>query len=184
MNVQSRLPTTADEFLAWNEGRQGKREFVKGRVVEIMINVTERHYRLAARLLVQIAEQLDPIEYVVGSADFGVKTRDGVRYPDVMVHRPSDPASLATTVPLLIAEILSPSSMSDDFGQKAQDYLALVSLEHYVVLSQDEAALWLWTRHGNDWEGPVLYRGRAEAIFLAGLGISLDLAKLYAGIAN
>jgi len=184
MNVQSKLPTTADEFLRWNEGRQGKREFVKGRVVEMMINVTERHYRLASRLLVQLAKHLDPIDFIVGSADFGVKTADGVRYPDVMVHKASNPTSLATDAPLLVAEILSPSSMSDDFGPKARDYLAINSLQHYVVLSQDEICLWLWTRKGKDWEGPILHRDAAETILLVGLGVSLDLAKLYAGIAN
>ena len=35
MNIQSKMPTTADEFLRWNEGREGKREFVRGRVVEM-----------------------------------------------------------------------------------------------------------------------------------------------------
>ena len=25
MNLQSKMPTTADEFLRWNEGREGKR---------------------------------------------------------------------------------------------------------------------------------------------------------------
>ena len=36
------MPTTPDEFLRWNEGREGKREFVRGKVVEMMINVTKR----------------------------------------------------------------------------------------------------------------------------------------------
>jgi hypothetical protein len=59
MNIQAKMPATADEFLRWNEGREGKREFVRGKVVEMMINVTENHYRLAARLLMQLASQLD-----------------------------------------------------------------------------------------------------------------------------
>ena len=41
MNIQSKHPTTADEFLRWNEGREGKREFVRGKVIELMmINTT------------------------------------------------------------------------------------------------------------------------------------------------
>jgi len=184
MNVQTKMPTTADEFLRWNEGREGKREYVGGRVVEMMINVTERHYRLASRLLVQLATQLDPEMFIVGSADFGVRTKEGIRYPDVMVHRPSDGNSLATALPLLIAEILSPSSMADDFGPKARDYLRIESLLHYVVLSQNEAALWLWTRRGADWEGPDLFRDAAEPVHLIGLAASLELSKLYAGIVS
>ena len=184
MNIQARYPTTADEFLRWNQGREGKREFVRGKVVEMMINVTERHYRLAGRLLVQLAAQLEPNEFIVGSADFGVRTGETVRYPDVMVHRPSDALSLATAVPLLVAEVLSPSSMADDFGPKARDYLALEALQHYLVLSQSDVALWLWTRRGVEWEGPDLHSDAVQLVRLPNLGLTLDLGKLYVGIAE
>ena len=66
MNLQQKMPTTADEFLRWNEGREGKREFVRGRVVEMMINVTRNHWRLANRLERQLAAQLGDEYYDVG----------------------------------------------------------------------------------------------------------------------
>lgn len=184
MNIQSKLPATADEFLRWNEGREGKREFVRGRVVEMMINVTRNHWRLATRLTHQLVLQLGMSSYDIGSADFGVRTDDGVRYPDVLVEPAgSDGKALATSSPLLVAEILSPASMADDFGRKAHDYLALESLRHYLVLAQDEPRVWLWSR-GDDggWTGPEMIEGRSETIVLAGLGVSLALAELYAGI--
>ena len=81
MNLQQKMPTTADEFLRWNEGREGKREFVRGRVVEMMINVTRNHWRLANRLERQIAAQLGDEHYDVGTTDYGVRTPDGIRFP-------------------------------------------------------------------------------------------------------
>src|SRR6185312_5943189 len=109
MNIQSKLPTTADEFLRWNEGREGKREFVRGRVVEMMINVTKHHWRLETRLTQQLVAQLGTENYDIGSADYGVRTSDGIRYPDVMVEMFGDDGkALASASPLLIAEILSP----------------------------------------------------------------------------
>ena len=184
MNIQDTWPTTADEFLRWNEGREGKREFVHGRVVELMINVTERHYWLAARLQHQIVNQLGLDGYIVGSADFGTRTEDGIRYPDVMVHKPGDPGGLATAAPLFLAEILSPSTMRDDFGPKADDYLAIASLRHYLVLSQDEIRIWLWSRDESGAFGEPVTIGDAGApVDLAGLGVTLDLAVLYRGIA-
>jgi Uma2 family endonuclease len=185
MNVQSRLPTTADEFLAWNEGRQGKREFVKGRVVEMMINVSRRHVRLATNLLMQLSSQLDGQRYDVGTADFAVRTPTGVRYPDVFVDErtaESDPADLAARKPVLLAEILSETSYKRDFGEKVGEYTAIGSLQFYLVLAQDEPRLWLWSRADKDWQGPVLHSERQEPVVLAGLGMSIDLAKLYAGI--
>lgn len=184
MNVQSRYPTTTDEFLRWNEGREGKREFVRGKVVEMMINVSRAHFFLAARLNQQIVSVLGLEEYIVGSSDFGVLTHDGVRFPDLLVERAGGGLKLhATTSPLLIGEILSPSSMADDFGPKARDYLGIPGLLHYLVASQDEVAVWIWTRTGDGWDGPVLHRDSAEPVPLTHLGVTLDLGRLYAGIA-
>ena len=184
MNVQARHPTTPDEFLRWNEGREGKREFVDGRVVEMMINVTRNHFLLAARVQQQLVGQLGLTDFIIGSADFGVRTRRGVRYPVVLVERSGgDGKDLASDTPLLIAEILSPSTMADDFGSKKDDYLAIPSLLHYVILSQDEPALWLWSRGHDGWGEFVLYRDRTDKVDLAGLGVTLDLGAIYAGIA-
>lgn len=58
MNIQSTYPATAEEFLAWNKGREGKREFVRGKVVEMTINMAKCHVRLATRLLSQLVERL------------------------------------------------------------------------------------------------------------------------------
>ena len=186
MNVQDKWPTTPDEFLRWNEGRQGKREFVDGRVVELMINVTRNHVRLAARLLTQISSGLGDADYIVGSADFGILTPSGIRYPDVFVEEAGgDPKGLATAEPLLLAEILSPSTMRDDFGPKADEYLAIETLRHYVILSQDETRIWLWSRDQDGaFAAPAIHDDPTQPVELAGLGVTLDLALLYKGIAE
>jgi Uma2 family endonuclease len=185
MNLQTRYPTTADEFLRWNEGREGKREFVRGKVVELMIHVTRNHMRIATRLVAQLVKHLDATRFDVGTADFGVKTSDGVRFPDVLVDR-IDEASrgedLAATAPVMLAEILSPSSYSRDFGEKVVDYTGLPSLLHYLILSQDEPRAWLWSRDYNSvWNGPLQIAGNAN-LELKGLGISLALPDLYRGV--
>ena len=187
MNVQTRYPTTADEFLRWNEGREGKREFVRGKVVELMINTSKRHAFIATRLVLTLSRHLSYPTYTFGSADFAVKTSDGVRYPDVFVDREtpeSKGTDLAATEPVFLAEILSPSSYTRDFGEKVTDYAALPSLLHYLVLSQDEPRVWLWSREreGAEWTGPALIAGWQESFALGGLGFTVDLADIYDGI--
>ena len=186
MNLQQKMPTTADEFLRWNEGREGKREFVRGRVVEMMINVTRNHWRLANRLERQIAAQLGDEHYDVGTTDYGVRTPDGIRFPDVLVDTVAvDGRSLATTSPLLIAEILSKSSIADDFGPKARDYQGLPSLQHYMTLSQDEVRLWAWSRTGDgSWKEPEIFEAGTVSLVIDGIPVSVDLPSLYAGIAT
>jgi Uma2 family endonuclease len=183
MNIQSKMPTTTDEFLRWNEGREGKREFVRGRVVEMMINTTKNHARLAARLTAALLGHFVFPPYTVGTADFGVKTPDGVRYPDIFVDMEtatSKGTDLAASHPLLLAEILSPSSYSRDFGEKVADYTGLPTLKHYLILSQDEPRAWLWSRDAaGAWHGPEQFSGRSEQVPLAAFEIELDLDDLY-----
>jgi Uma2 family endonuclease len=185
MNVHTaiKLPSTPDEFLHWNKDRDGKREFVEGRIIEMMNNVSLAHALLASRVLFQIMRQIDGARFVAVSADFAMKTNRGIRYPDIfLMNLPENLKMLSTEQPLLIAEILSPTTMASDFGAKALEYQAFDSLKHYLILAQDECRLWLWSR-GDDgsWAEPVvLETGEVE---LSAFGISIDLAALYAGIA-
>lgn len=185
MNLQTKMPTTADEFLRWNEGREGKREFVRGRVVELMINVTRNHVLIATNLLVSLRNALDRSTFDVGSADFGVRTPDGIRYPDVYVDLRSNESGgtdLAATAPVLVAEILSPSSIARDFVEKLKDYQGIASLRHYVIFSHEEARAWLWTRAADgDFVGPMEI-GTDEEINLGGLGIAVPLRDVYLGL--
>lgn len=185
MNLQTRHPTTPDEFLRWNEGREGKREFVNGRVVEMMINVTRNHVDIATNLVQAIRRQLDRKEFSVGSADFGIRTADGIRYPDVFVDRKTAggrASDLTAVQPLLVAEILSPSSYGRDFVEKLADYQSIASLLYYVILSHEEPRVWLASRDADRWVKPVEEAGLEVLLDLEQLGIHLDLAEVYDGI--
>ncbi|MAU96036.1 MAG: hypothetical protein CMP81_09125 [Fulvimarina sp.] len=186
MNIQAPAIRTADDFLRWNEGREGRREFVGGRIVEMMTGGTRQHAQLVLQLALLLKSALAAAEFVVTAADYAVRTPLGIRYPDVLVEPTGASAgnSLASERAILVAEILSPSSLATDFGEKAQEYTALDSLAHYLVLAQDEPRVWLWSR-GEDggFEKPEMTAGREATVELTGLGISLALADLYRGIA-
>ncbi len=185
MNIQSRLPTTPDEFLRWNEGREGKREFVRGRVVEMMINVTKRHAVLATRLAAILLRQFPYPEFAVGSADFGVRTPAGIRYPDIFVDRATPESldsDLAASCPILLAEVLSSSSHDRDFVEKLSDYTGVETLLYYLIVSQDDPRVWQWSRTGGGWVGPAELAGRDKCIELPDLGARVELSELYAGI--
>lgn len=185
MNVQAPVIRTVDDFLRWNEGREGKYEFVRGRIVDMMVRVTRSHVHLASRLTFALATRLDPERFLIGSADFGIRTPVGVRYPDVFVDGAEGEArDLAARAPLLVAEILSPSTMAVDFGPKAEEYTGIASLLHYLVLSPDEPRVWLWKRgEEGAFLSPEMIAGAEESVHLDGLGLVIPLAELYRGIA-
>jgi Uma2 family endonuclease len=89
-------------------------------------------------------------------------------------------AKLTATAPALIAEVLSPSSATLDLGDKAAEYLRLVTLQAYVVLAQDEPKAWLWVHGPHGFAaGPQVMTGTEAVIRVPALGIALPLADIY-----
>jgi len=87
--------------------------------------------------------------------------------------------------PVLISEVLSPSSVDTDMIEKPVEYGTIPSLEAYVVVSQDMALCWVWERKGETAafpEKPLRIEGRDYAIALKARGIALPLSEIYRNI--
>ena len=182
MNLHQSAPTDPDAFLRWNEGREGKRELVKGRIVEMMIHVTRGHARLVSRFLAMLSQALDSSRFDVFVSDFGVKTPDGVRYPDLVVDVVGgNRGDLAVIAPVLVCEVLSPSSLATDFVEKAAEYTSLPSVQAYLVLSQDEPRVWLWSRQDDAWTGPAMIEGADALIELPSLSLQVTASRAVSG---
>ena len=185
MNVQTKYPTTPDEFLRWNEGREGKREFVNGKVVEIMINVTRNHSDIAANVMALMRGQLDRKEFSVGTADFAVRTPAGIRFPDVFVDRKTHGGTgtdLEAVKPLVLVEVLSPSSLARDFHDKMADYQGVPSLLYYMIVAHDEPRVWLTARYKDGWSDTEQLIGFDEVVFLPEFNVTLSLRDIYDGV--
>ena len=179
MNVHPSAPTDPDAFLRWNLGREGKRELVNGKIVE-MIGATWGHARKVRQLARVLEDSLDPARFEVATNDIGVATSAGVRYPDLLVDRAgNDPRILAATAPVLIVEVLSPSSLAIDIVEKAAEYTGLPTLQAYLVLSQEEVRAWLWLREADGWTGPKSIVERDGVIEIPEISLTLLLGRLY-----
>jgi Uma2 family endonuclease len=180
MNVQ--IPRTMDSstFLAWAEGREGHYELAKGRVI-MMTGGSRAHAVIMRRLANALERQLNSAHWTVLISDFAARiSRDTVRYPDVIVDIAGGPLKdLAATAPVLVAEVLSPSSVTIDLGDKAAEYLRLDSVLAYLVLSQDERKAWVWVKDGSDFIGPKVAAGDEAIIQVAPLSIELPLGEIY-----
>ncbi len=168
-----------ETFLATCQDLPGKQEFVRGRIVEMMANVTFAHaQRDSDSLHVAAGTAPSGLETALPS-DFGINTGESVRYPDVVVMSPVDDQTLAIDNPLLVAEVLSVGTKRIDFGEKRDEYQNLSSLNHYLILDQSEPLVWLWTRDGHGWGKMEVYEGRDAVVPLTGLDLDLPLADIY-----
>jgi Uma2 family endonuclease len=160
-------------------------EWVRGWIMQQQAGGTYGHVKIGTRFVTALANRLDPAVWGVSGPDRGIDTGGTVRYADVVVEREgADAKSLATTAPVVIVEVLSPSSEERDLGAKPAEYLDLPSLEAYIVASQDEPACYVWVRDGSRQfaAAPAQVRGREMTIDIPALSLSIPLADIYRGI--
>jgi len=125
----------------------------------------------------------------VHTSDLGVLISGTLRYvyPDaaVVCGKPAFDKTISTAVtnPTLVAEVLSPSSVAYDTGEKFDYYASLKSLKTYVLVTQDYPLVEVRSRSeaGGPWT-IVFAKAVTEQIELASLGVDLHLAEVYRGI--
>jgi len=84
------------------------------------------------------------------------------------------------TDPVVVFEVLSPSTASTDIGVKNQEYRDTPSIQRYVMLSQDDQRATIFARAGDDWVGHIV---AGDAILdMPEIGIEVSLAELYEGV--
>ena len=182
MNIKLPVQMDKSAFLAWVQGRAGHYELTEGRVV-MMVGASRRHGLIVSNLIAILHGQIDPREWTV-IAEFGLELGpETLRYPDILIDRAGgDHGDHTATAPVLIAEVLSPSTAGIDLGDKAAEYLQLPSLSAYLVFSQDEPKAWVWTRGKDGFPPtPTVIMGYDKILQVAALRITLPLGAVYAG---
>lgn len=175
------MAVPVETFLDWVEREEGKYEYDRG-TIGMMVKVTQNHAVLGSRFVHALMSQLDPDRYQVLAEAFAVRVGRSVRFPDVLVQPTGQGgSSLESEHPVVIVEVVSPSSFHLDTVVKRDEYLALPTLAAYIVASQDNPAADVWLRgeDGRFPEAPVELEGFGVSIELPAIGATLSLADLY-----
>lgn len=168
------------------EHSEQRYELERGRIVQQMTGGTQRHGLIARRIARMIEDQIDGAAWIV-LTDRGVSVGESARYPDVVVEPATEGGdSLATELPSIIVEVLSPSTTATDLNTKPVEYLAIETLDAYIVASQDEPAMMIWTR-GPDGRFDKLGRevsGATASVVIMGRNVAfkLELTAIYRGL--
>lgn len=131
-----------EDYLAWTETRDGHFELDDG-VVVAMAPERIAHSRAkfaAARTLADAAAKAGaPCETFVEGPGVRIDARTSYQ-PDVVVQcgeRLSGEARLVDR-PVIIVEVLSPSTAYRDLGRKSRNYFRVPSVAHYLVVDADD----------------------------------------------
>ena len=83
--------------------------------------------------------------------------------------------------PVLIAEVLSRSTMFNDRGRKLRFYQSITSLETILLVHQSRPEIEIWLRDGSEWRDAVL-TGLDALLELPEFDGRLNLRDIYEGV--
>lgn len=168
---------TLDEFLAWEREQPERYEFADG-VVVMMTGGSLAHVMIATNILTALRQTLRGS----GCRPFGspakVLANGKIRYPDVSVTcQTIDGRSDIVPDPVLIIEVISPSTERTDRGITKLDYFATTSILQYAIVEQEERLVDLYTRTAEGWVNELVTD--AAVLRLSSVGVEVALDTIY-----
>lgn len=175
---------TPDAFLVWERGQAERHVYVRGEVYA-MAGGSPRHSQLSARMIARIDAALagKPCDVHTSDLRLGLDETHFVYADAVVVCRPVElrPGTNDVVVnPTVIVEVLSKSTEAYDRGDKQAGYLALASLAHFVLVSQREVRMELYTRQ-SDGSFRFTVHGQGDRFALDRLGLTIEVDDVYHG---
>lgn len=139
---------TADEFLAWAETQPkeaGRFELWDGEVIVKrgptgqQQSEQARHWDAKIAIFIALREAIKKANLPCFAVPEGAGVRmanDRVFEPDAMVYcgQRVVPEALHVPNPIIVVEVLSPSTASFDHGLKLQEYFKLDTVQHYLII--------------------------------------------------
>lgn len=189
MGRTERVPEryTLEEFaLIEQDAPEGERwELINGHIVRMMTGGTIGHNRIVQNFVVATRSALrrNDLRCDVFSENvkFEQANRETATYPDVIVTcEKTDNDKLAVKAPVLVAEVLSKTSVARDRIEKWHEYSAAPSLNWYVVIEQRQPRIEVYGRHaeGANWVWST-WEGLGGELAFPDLGITIPVAEIY-----
>ncbi len=171
-----------EDYLAAEEVARVRNEYVEG-WVRAMTGGTHRHSRVKVNCLVTLANLLagSPCQPFDSDAKVRIRSDGKTRfyYPDLQVVCESNALTdVYQDRSVMIVEVLSPSTRVYDLDEKLDAYLAIASLECYIILEQHRPFVIVMRRTTNGFLCET-YEGIEATIALPFVRCSLPLQAIY-----
>src|SRR5947209_8032463 len=188
------LYMTVEQYLALDESSDAKYEYIDGyaymlrppssvyddHAVLDVAGGSLAHSVLCVRIGVLLDEVLSDTPCIVYGGDARVQVDERrYFYPDVTVAcGEQDEKTLKN--PVVVIEVLSPSTEKRDRGTKFKAYKRLPSLQEYVLIGSEYKTIEVYRREGSFWKQYDYQEG--DTIELTSIGVRFSFERVYRGV--
>ncbi|NBC31753.1 MAG: hypothetical protein GVY13_03650 [Alphaproteobacteria bacterium] len=178
---------TVEEFFDWCPNDDLKWELFDGRPVA-MTPPPSAHQILVGNLARRVSEALDKRPGCTVRVEAGIVPEgrnDSYYQADLAVtcrpHDIADPRNVRE--PILIVEVLSPSTQGTDRRQKVPDYRGIPSVQEILLVDPERLYCEVHRRLDGDRWLVELLRTAESVLVLESIGLSVPLGLIYANVA-
>jgi Uma2 family endonuclease len=187
MNYMASLPDaplTEEQYLRIEREAEFRSEFHDGRMYA-MAGASPNHALITSAMIAQLYRQV-PTGCRVFSSGLRIKVAPTglYTYPDCSVicgdlQYSGDQKDVVTN-PLLIVEVLSPSTEGYDRGKKFESYRTIESFREYLLIHQDRRHVEYYSKQDDGSWVLREHSGVEGLVSIGRLGVQISLGELYA----
>jgi Uma2 family endonuclease len=181
MNILTKPRLTVDEFLAWAEDHPGRYELFRGEIYPMSPEAAlhaEIKGAIHTALVLALRERRLPCRAMPDGMT--VRIDETTAYePDALVYcgERLAPTAIEVPNPIVIVEVLSPSTKRLDLGVKLVGYFRLPGVAHYLIVDPTQPSI---IHHSRGADDTIITRiVTAGRIALDPPGLELVLSDIY-----
>lgn len=173
-----------EEYLALEEKAGRKSEYYNGKIY-LMSGGSNNHSRICVNTIVELSHGLDDTRCEIFESNMRilVEASDFYTYPDVAVTcgEAEFMAGRSDTLlnPIMLVEVLSPSTRIYDRGEKFLFYRSIKSLQIYLLVEQLKVYVECYQKQADETWLLKIYDSPDQEIELAAVGVKITVGKLY-----
>ena len=178
---------TIEEYIELDKNSEERFEYFNGEIFS-MAGGTPNHTRIARNVCNRLTQRLGDRDCEVFPSDMRIKVPADApyRYPDVSAVCGKQNYEMfqgleMLTNPVLLVEVLSPSTAAYDLDAKFTAYQSIPSFCEYLVIAQDRPHVIRHVRQPQGWLRTEV-NGLQNEVTLESLEVALPLSEIYARV--
>lgn len=176
------LNWTVEKYLAFERTSDTKHEYVDGEIYA-MAGGSKNHNRLTSDLFSLLSRRNSGSDYEAFIGNVLLQVRPTLfYYPDVYVvcNSAADEDEYIAHNPVLVVEVLSPSTKRIDRREKLAEYKQLPGLRECLLIHQDRVGVEFYSRATDsaEWEQRI-YTNLQDELSFASIRVTIKVEEIY-----
>ena len=179
-----------EAYLDWEREQDSKYEYENGKIIA-MTGGTIPHSQIplnfASLLLANLRGK--GCKITISDAKVSIRSKK-YYYPDVVVSCDKRDRFSRDFLqyPILIAEVLSPSTEARDRGVKQQNYMAIKTLQTYILITPERPIIEIYQRLDHTWEYQSIaiantsFEQEDPLIYITSIDLQFPLSAIYENV--